>query len=148
MEEREKRLILAGMALFVAFYLLGCAITSQKEKAFDAENLLVSAGFTFKVADTAEKLEKLNKLPQRKLLRHKRQDKVTYFYADVVDCKCVYMGDEAAYQRLRRLSYSDKLTAKQEKGIWSTTRVSEAADLASFYDAVDFDDEIDPIYNY
>ena len=148
MENGERRLILAGMALFIVFYLLGCAITSQKEKAFDAENLLVSAGFTFKVADTAEKLEKLNKLPQRKLLRNARQDKVTYLYADEVDCKCVYMGDEAAYQRLRRLAYSEKLTAKQEKGIWSTTRVSEAAEFGTFLEAVDFDGDIEPYLNY
>ena len=148
METGISRLILAGMALFTAFYLPGCATTSPKEKAFDAENLLVTAGFTYKVADTAEKLEKLKSLPRRKLLRHERQDKVTYLYADIVACKCGYMGDEAAYQSLRRLMYSEKLTAKQEKGIWSTTRVSEAADLASFYDAVDFDGDIDPYLNY
>ena len=148
METVNSRFILAGMTILTAFYLLGCATTSPKEKAFDAENLLVSAGFTYKVADTAEKLEKLKSLPQRKLLRHERQDKVTYLYADVVACKCVYMGDEAAYQSLRRLMYSEKLTAKQEKGIWSTTRVSEAADLASFYDAVDFGGDIDPFYDY
>ena len=149
MEKGKSRSVVALMALFTVFYLLGCATTSPKEKYFDAENQLVSAGFTYKVADTAEKLEKLKSLPQRKLLRHERQDKVTYLYADVVACKCVYMGDEAAYQSLRRLMYSEKLTAKQEKGIWSTTRVSEAADLATFYDAVDFGGDIDdPFFDY
>jgi hypothetical protein len=136
------------MALFAVFYLLGCATTSPKEKAFDAENQLVSAGFTYKVANTAEKLEKLKSLPQRKLLRHSRQDKVTYLYADVVACKCLYMGDEAAYQRLRRLAYSEKLTAKQEKGIWSTTRVSEAAEFGTFLETVDFGGDIEPYLNY
>ena len=136
------------MALFAVFYLLGCATTSPKEKAFDAENQLVSAGFTYKVANTAEKLEKLKSLPQRKLLRHSRQDKVTYLYADVVACKCLYMGGEAAYQRLRRLAYSEKLTAKQEKGIWSTTRVSEAAEFGTFLETVDFGGDIEPYLNY
>ena len=148
MEKWKSRSVPALMELFTASYLLGCAMTSSKEKAFDAENLLVSAGFTFKVADTAEKLEKLNKLPQRKLLRHRRQDKVTYLYADVVACKCVYLGDEAAYQRLRRLAYSEKLTAKQEKGIWSTTFASEAADFASFIDTVDFGGDINSFLNF
>ena len=148
MENKKSRLILAGMALFASCYLLGCATTSPKEKAFDAENHLVSAGFTYKVADTAEKLEKLKSLPQRKLLRHKRQDKVTYLYADVVACKCLYMGDEAAYQRLRRLAYSEKLTAKQEKGIWSTTRASVAAESASYFDAMEWEGDIAPYLNY
>jgi hypothetical protein len=148
MEKGKSRSVLALMALFTVFYLLGCATTSPKEKAFDAENQLVSAGFTYKVANTAEKLEKLKSLPQRKLLRHARQDKVTYLYADEVDCKCVYMGDEAAYQRLRRLAYSEKLTAKQEKGIWSTTRVSEAAEFGTFLEAVDFGGDIEPYINY
>ena len=143
MENKARRLISIGLTLFIALYLLSCATTSPKEKAFEAESLLVSAGFTYKVADTAEKLEKLNQLPQRKLSKHKRQNKVTYLYADVVSCKCVYMGDEAAYQRLGRLVYSGKLTAKQEKGIWSTTRVSEAADLSTFFDPVDFGSDID-----
>ena len=67
------------MALCTVFYLLGCAMTSSKDKAFNEEKLLVSADFTYKVADTAAKLEKLNRLPQRKLLRHVRQGKVTYW---------------------------------------------------------------------
>ena len=144
MENKARCVISTGLTRFITLYLLGCATTSKKEKAFEAERLLVSAGFTYKVADTAEKLEKLNQLPQRKLSRHKRQNKVTYLYADAADCKCIYMGDEAAYQRLRRLVYSEKLTAKQDKGIWSTTRVSEAADFGTFFDAVDFGGEFDP----
>jgi len=144
MKKRKSRSVPALLALFTVFYLLGCATTSPKEKAFDAEKLLVSAGFTYKVADTAEKLEKLKSLPQRKLLRHSRQDKVTYLYADVVACKCVYVGDEAAFQRLRHLAHEEKLTAKQEKGIWSTTRVSEAAEFGTFFDAIEFGGDIDP----
>ncbi len=143
MEKTGSRSVAALTTFFTLFYLLGCSATSPKEKAFDMEELLVSAGFTYKVADTDKKIEKLKSMSQRKLLRHARQDKVTYLYADFESCKCVYMGDEAAYQRLRRLVYSEKLTAKQEKGIWSTTRVSEAADLSTFFDPVDFGSDID-----
>ena len=136
--------ILVLATLSVLFCLPGCSMTSAKQKAFDAENMLVSAGFTFKVADSDKKLEKLKSLPQRKLVRHERHGKVTFVYADAASCNCVYLGDEAAYQRLRRLAYSDKLAAKQEKGIWSTTQVSEAATWSTFIDAGDFDGDIDP----
>jgi 4-hydroxyphenylpyruvate dioxygenase-like putative hemolysin len=118
--------------------LIGCSTTSPKKKAFAEEELLVAAGFTYKVADTAKKLEKLKSLPQRKLLRQSRPHEVTYLYADVASCKCVYWGDEDAYQRLRRLAYDEKLTEKQEKGIWSTTRVDEVADFATFFDFDEF----------
>ena len=147
MKKARSRFVVALTTFFTLFYLLGCSTTSPKEKAFDKENLLVSAGFTYKIADTDKQLEKLKSMSQRKLLRHTQQDKVTYLYVDVVSCNCVYMGDEAAYQRLRGLVYSEKLTAKQEKGIWSTTMVSEAADLSTFFDAADFDGDIDTYFD-
>jgi hypothetical protein len=143
MEKKVRRLISIGFSFFIAFILLGCAITGKKEKAFDTENLLVSAGFNYTVANTDEKLDKLNKLPQRKLLRHARQGNVTYIYADAVDCKCAYTGDEAAYQRLRHLVYSEKLTAKQEKGIWSTAFVRDVADFEDLELGDGFDPFID-----
>lgn len=139
METGNSRFILAGMAILTAFYLLGCATTSPKEKAFDAEKLLVSADFTYKVADTAAKLEKLNRLPQRKLLRHVRQGKETYLYVDVAACKCVYIGDEAAFQRLRHLEYENKLTAKQVQGLWTATLDREGLELVSDDDFPNFD---------
>ena len=139
MEMGNSRFILALMSLCTVFYLLGCAMTSSKDKAFDEEKLLVSADFTYKVADTAAKLEKLNRLPQRKLLRHVRQDKVTYLYVDVAACKCVYMGDEAAFQRLRHLEYENKLEAKQVEGLWTATIDREGLEIVPDDDFPDFD---------
>jgi hypothetical protein len=146
--KRAKSLFILALATYCSLlYLPGCSLTSPEKKAFDTEKLIVSAGFAYRVANTAEKLDKLNSLPQRKLLRHTRQDKVTYLYADVVSCKCVYLGDETAYQRLRRLANDEKLTDKQENGIWSTTRISEAAELGAFFDAAEFTAETGPYLN-
>jgi hypothetical protein len=139
METGNSRFILAGMAILAAFYLLGCAMMGAKDKAFDEEKLLVSADFTFKVADTAAKLEKLNRLPQRKLLRHVRQGKETYLYVDVAACKCVYIGDEAAFQRLRHLEYENKLEAKQVEGLWTATLDREGLELVNDDDFPNFD---------
>lgn len=127
------------IALCTAFFLLGCAMMGSKDKAFNEEKLLVSADFTYKVADTAEKLEKLNRLPQRKLLRHVRQGKETFIYVDVAACKCVYIGDEAAFQRLRHLEFEKKLTEKQVEGLWTATLDREGLELVSDDDFPNFD---------
>lgn len=127
------------IALCTVFFLLGCAMMGSKDKAFNEEKLLVSADFTYKVADTAEKLEKLNRLPQRKLLRHVRQGKETFIYVDVAACKCVYIGDEAAFQRLRHLEYEKKLTEKQVEGLWTATIDREGLEIVSDDDFPNFD---------
>jgi hypothetical protein len=135
------------LALCTAFFLLGCAIMGSKDKAFDEEKLLVSADFTYKVADTAAKLEKLNRLPQRKMLRHVRQGKATYLYVDVAACKCVYMGDEAAFQRLRHLEHENKLEDKQIEGLWSATIDREGLGLGGSGYAADIGDDDFPDFD-
>jgi len=139
MEIAKKWFVPALVATCTAFFLLGCAMMGSKDKAFDEEKLLVSADFSYKVADTAAELEKLNRLPQRKMLRHVRQGKVTYLYVDVAACKCVYMGDEAAFQRLRHLEYEKKLTEKQVEGLWTATIDREGLELVSDDDFPNFD---------
>ena len=127
------------IALCTVFFLLGCATMGSKYKISNEEKLLVSADFTYKVADTAAKLEKLNRLPQRKLLRHVRQGKETFIYVDVAACKCVYIGDEAAFQRLRHLEYEKKLTEKQVEGLWTATLDREGLELVNDDDFPNFD---------
>ncbi|MFZ0613006.1 MAG: hypothetical protein WAM73_12265 [Desulfobacterales bacterium] len=147
METGKTRFIPAGAALFMALVLLSCATTSPKEKDFGAEELLVSADFTYKVADTAEKLAKLNRLPQRKLLRHVQQGKVTYLYVDVAYCNCVYIGDEAALQRLRHLEDDAKILKKQEEGLWSARIDREGLGLGGSGYAADIGDDDFPNFD-
>ncbi|MFZ0241912.1 MAG: hypothetical protein WAL90_09725 [Desulfobacterales bacterium] len=137
----NKRHVRAAMAIFFALCVVGCTLKSAKDKDLDEVELLVSADFTYKVADTAATLEKLNRLPQRKLLRHVRQDKVTYLYVDVASCNCVYIGDEAAFQRLRHLEYEDKILEKQEEGIWANTIELEGLGLGGSGYATDIGDD-------
>ena len=66
------------------------------------------------------------------MLQSVRQGKVTYLYVDVAACNCVYIGDEAAFQRLRHLEYEKKLTEKQVEGLWSATIDSEGLGFRRF----------------
>jgi len=68
----------------------------------ETEQLLSAAGFEAKVADTPEKLAHLQTLDQQALVRHTKDGKNCYVYADAKQ-KCLYVGDEAAYQKFRAL---------------------------------------------
>jgi hypothetical protein len=74
-----------------------CAYT-QRQKAQQVEPMLSAAGFKMKLADTPEKLAKLQGMPQLKLKPLTRSGKVYYAYVDADGCRCTYLGDEAAYQ--------------------------------------------------
>ena len=87
----------------IAFALSGCA-TVEKDTTMDTERLLSAAGFQMRMADTPEKLEKLKKMPQRKIFPLQRDGTTHYVYADAADCECLYAGTEAAYKRVKELS--------------------------------------------
>ena len=80
------------------------------------EQLLTAAGFQKKVADTPAKLAHLGTLtPTRKLVTHRRDGRLYYFYADPVVCNCLYVGTAAQYQvALEKRRESEQLVAMQE----------------------------------
>jgi hypothetical protein len=73
-----KYIIVAAILIVV---LAGCA-ANPEQKAQEMEHLLIAAGFQMKLADTPQKLEHLKTLNQLKFIRHQREGKVNYFYAD------------------------------------------------------------------
>ena len=93
--------------------VLGIALTAcvsmQQTEAIDKERMLAAAGFQMKLADTAEKLEHLNTLPQRKLVPHQKGSEVFYVYADSTYCKCLYGGPEKAYQRYQQMAVNKSI---------------------------------------
>ncbi|MFD2112678.1 hypothetical protein ACFSJC_12590 [Thiorhodococcus fuscus] len=61
-----------------------------------------------KFAKTQAQIGKVGSLPQRKLTRTTGPDgKPRFVYADAVDCNCVYVGTEAAYDRYQRLAVQE-----------------------------------------
>ena len=87
----------------IGVLLAGCATTGKLSTA-DQERVLAAAGFQVKFADTPEKMELLKSLPQRKIFVKEKDGKDHYVYADATSCKCVYVGDEKAYQRAQQLA--------------------------------------------
>lgn len=105
----------AFVAIFLVILLAGCA-ANQKQKAQEMEHLLIEAGFQMKLADTPKKLAHLKTLTQLKFSRYTRDGKVSYLYADANTCKCIYTGDEKAYQRFREFARQEKLADEQQRG--------------------------------
>jgi hypothetical protein len=94
-------------------FLSGCA--TGKGKAIDTEHLLVSAGFKMMSADTTDKFDHLKTLPQRTMFRQKRKGKIYFVYADADSCKCLYYGDEAAYDNYQQELLDKKLEVGEEE---------------------------------
>lgn len=102
------------IAVFLGLSLIwgGCA-AMQENRVMDMERTLAASGFRVKFADTPEKMEHLKDLTQRKLVPHSKEGKVFYIYADAEYCKCLYVGDEEAYQRYQELALQRKIAEDQ-----------------------------------
>jgi hypothetical protein len=96
--------------VIVAVTLANCA--SQEAKS--TEQLLAAADFQVRYADTPQKLAKLETLTQRKLVAHPSGGGIRYVYADAAGCKCLYAGNEQAYQRYQKLVVEENIADEQE----------------------------------
>jgi len=99
----------------------GCA-TIEQDQVTQVEQMLSAAGFQQKLADTPEKMTHLQTLPQLDVTGHKDGDKPRYVYADAAYCRCLYVGDEAAYQRYRQLARkSSQIDRQRQQTMWNHT---------------------------
>src|SRR5262249_31941802 len=60
-----------------------------------------------------EKIAHLQTMTPQKLVPHSRDGKLYYAYADAEFCKCLYVGDPAAYQKYQQLAVQQKLAQEQ-----------------------------------
>jgi hypothetical protein len=96
------------LVLATAFALGGCAAMRRRE-ATDTGDLLVSAGFTTRPADTPERVQQLHAMPALKLVSQSRDGRVVYRYADPYSCECLYVGDQQAYAEYKRLALEKQI---------------------------------------
>lgn len=104
-------------AVAAATLLAACQTTTPPAPT---GNLLTSAGFTMKVADTPARQAKLASVPAGKMIPRVVKGKTLYFFADPKGCNCVYVGDETAYQSYQQLGRnrsvpSDKMLMAEMK---------------------------------
>jgi hypothetical protein len=112
------------VAVVLPLALTGCGLfgPSPEKQAAQLEPMLGAAGFKSIPADTPEKLAALKKLTPLRLTYSIRGGKPHYWYADPYRCQCIWIGDEARYQKYETLkvqsdiAQSELATARMEEG--------------------------------
>ena len=102
-------------AVVLVMLLAGCAAI-EKQETRSTEQLLSAAGFGIKPADTPDKLATLQAMKQNKLVRRQTKDgRLQFLYADAGVCRCVYVGDEQAYQRYQDLAVQQQIAIADQE---------------------------------
>jgi hypothetical protein len=101
-----------GGALLVLVIASGCAETPQ-QKAQQIEPLLSAAGFHMHPADTPERQNAMKALTPYKIRYYTKAGKLHYWYADPDFCACIYVGNEASYQRFQKLRIEQRMANEQ-----------------------------------
>ncbi|MEM7139069.1 MAG: hypothetical protein AAF500_21020 [Myxococcota bacterium] len=92
--------------------LLGCA-AAQERSTLDSERNLAAAGFEMRLADTPAKLTQLQTLPQHEILPRSSNGQTYFMYADATDCKCLYVGNQSAYQEYAKLTQQEEVAKER-----------------------------------
>jgi hypothetical protein len=129
--ERILDCLVALIAL--AMMLTGCASQGKWTAADQTQVDLGSCGFTWKIADTPEKMKQLEALPQRQIVPHQKDGKIYYIYADARDCKCVYIGDEKAYQQYKQFVYEKRQDRKDDIAAEQTALIAMDSNFWSIF---------------
>jgi hypothetical protein len=94
----------------LGFALGGCAAQQAREM----DSMLAAAGFQVRPANTPEKLAQLKTLQPRTLLMMTKANGGPYWVvADPTVCQCLYVGNEAAYQRYEQLKLRKEYADEQ-----------------------------------
>lgn len=104
-----------GRLLVGVLVLTGGCAYFQRQEAKKTEPILSAAGFQMKLADTPEQLDRIKAMPQRQLRPLKRGGKLYFAYADAQGCRCVYLGDQAAYRRYQDLAFQQQMAAEDRE---------------------------------
>jgi hypothetical protein len=97
----------------VAVSLLPACTYFKREDADKVESTLAAAGFKMKVADTPERLAKLQAMPVRKIFTQQKNGETVYLYADAEFCKCLYAGRREQYDTYRRMAFEQQIAQEQ-----------------------------------
>jgi hypothetical protein len=99
--------------MMILMYVSCAAIRSSE--AGKVDSLLAASGFKMLPADTPEKEAMLNSLPPLKLQYRVKNGNPLYFYADPDNCRCVYTGDQAAYDRYAKLAQEASIAEEERQ---------------------------------
>jgi hypothetical protein len=100
----QKALILAAVAVLI---LAGCA-GAPIDKTLQTEELLGTAGFQLKMADTPAKFERISRIPQKQVIRGMVKGREVYVWADAAGCRCYYAGTRQNYEQMVQIQQENR----------------------------------------
>ncbi|MEM8608813.1 MAG: hypothetical protein AAGF92_17035 [Myxococcota bacterium] len=106
------RPILQSVAVLALVSALGCA-AAQQRSTLDTERNLAAAGFEMRLADSSAKLTQLQTLPQHEILPRTSNGQTYFMWADATDCKCLYVGNQSAYQEYAKLTQQEEVAQER-----------------------------------
>jgi hypothetical protein len=98
-------LMILAPGMFLA--LAGCA-RAPVNKTLQVEEALIGAGFQLKMADTPAKVERISRIPQKKVVRAMIKGREVYLWADAAGCRCYYKGTHRNYEQLLQNKWEEK----------------------------------------
>jgi hypothetical protein len=104
--KRIRILMILAPGMFLA--LAGCS-GAPVNKILQAEEALIRAGFQLKMADTPAKVERISRIPQKKVVRAMIKDQEVYLWADAAGCRCYYKGTRQNYEQLLHDKWEEKV---------------------------------------
>ena len=116
------RSTLCAAALLAFLCLDACATNGQ---GLSKEQVLSAAGFRARPANTPEKMAELRKLPQLSFIQKERNGKQLTLYADANGCRCLYVGDQSAFQAYLQEAVNQHEAAETEAA--ATQGINESA---------------------
>jgi hypothetical protein len=127
MREIHNAKVVGEFALGCLLALIACVMMitgCASQGTFQTQMDLGSCGFSWKIADTPEKLKQVESFPQRQIARREKDGKVYYIYADARDCKCVYIGDEKAYQQYKQFVFEKRQDRRDDIAAEQTATIT------------------------
>lgn len=101
------------LSVLSLLFILSCAAIKSQD-AQSTEQMLSAAGFVMIPAQTPEEVAHLNSLTPLKVEFSVKDNKPLYWYADPYSCKCVFTGDQAAYENYEKIRVAQNIADEEE----------------------------------
>ncbi len=102
-----KKFVVFCVVATVSAGLFGCE--SPQQQAAQKEDLLAAAGFQVRPADSPHRLAAMKRLPPNKFVMKVRNGNPVYLYADPLNCRCVYFGNQQNWDVYKQEMFQKQL---------------------------------------
>jgi hypothetical protein len=116
---------LAIVLMLITCVLAGCAETPH-QRAHRLGPMLSAAGFHMVPADTPERQQELVSHAPLKIRYYFANGKPHYWLADPYVCNCVYIGNEADYQKYQQLKLQQQIVEREQAAAAMNENAAEA----------------------